>query len=366
MLSLFDPPVDWVPYTGDTSTGFLRRLMPVISRNIELVQQHYRDRTYVVRSDHMCHVLLQLCMTSLDYSPYQYLTVVMDRVNAIAVQRGVYTTVQRGKRYRSRLYPHAETYERWVHLDDIDYMAIPVAQWGQARSLVCLDHGFSDLNYSLPNGQTVRYSQRDTLWGIDIVGMCLRYRAWALQRQAQALSISPTQFVHSEVLPSALPSIIDLTLVNRFWAIAHGEPLTRSDSSIPMYTIEPHKLDHYLRSLIKTYQDKPMRYTTLLRVIPTASAESGLEALWLPELPKLDTVLGLWYYSRLTHMEHIVQWSVRTNRANRDYIGQLVRLNQRLLSGHLFERVLPDQAEEIYERIRVLQTGAKTLFEGTT
>lgn len=363
MLSIFEKPVAWVPDTGDFSLGQLRRLIPAIAGNIQRVKQHYQENTYTVFADHMCNVLLQLTVSSLEYPSWQFLSVVTERASKMATQRGVFTTAQKGKRYKSRLYPHSECYEYWLHLDDIDYFLIPETEWDNSRTLVCLDHGFSDLTYDIPNGRTVRYSERDVIWGIDIVGMCLKYRQWALQRLKQELPHNTTQFIHSQVLPQALDSIIDISLINRYWCMTYNLPVTTASSVLPMYVIEPHRLDHYLRTLIKTNRNRPMDFRDVLKSIPVVSANSGWEALWFPDVAKLDSVMALFYYSRLHNIERLVYYSVRTNRLNKDYIAQLIRLHNRLITGSLLDRILPDVAENVRYRINKLQMDSKTLFE---
>lgn len=362
MLSVFFQPVARELDGGVPTAPMVARSMSVLATNVHNVIRHYRDQTYTVMSQHMVHVLLEMCMSSVDYDYFQYLAVVTDRAGRIARLRGIYTPTQPGRRFKASLYPHAECHELWLHLDDIDYSLHSPDDWEGLRSLVCIDHGFSDLNYDIPNGRTSRYSQRDTVWGIDIVGMCLQYRGWALERRRMGLSESTLQFVHSVVLPSALPSIIDLTVINRYWALCYGTPMTKSGSVLPIQIHTVSNLDQQLSSLIRTNRQRPDRFRDVLRAIPTVMSGSALKVLELPNVIRLDSVLGLLYYARLTHIENLVRLSNRTNRANRDYISQMITQHRRMITGSLIYRTLPDVANDVLGRIHELQRETHDFF----
>jgi hypothetical protein len=99
-----------------------------------------------------------------------------------------------------------------------------------------------------------------TIFEVDMVELLIAYKFWALDRRYLELDTHPSSFLATYVYPKVWDTMLDLTILNRFFCLYQNIELDKSKQALPYSIINyESKVDDYLGNCL-TYIKKNRLY----------------------------------------------------------------------------------------------------------
>lgn len=318
-----------------------------IWEGLGIVQRYCRSRVTAVLNQHvLCRTLNTFALPPV-IDPIEMLDMALSRSPYIERQPIFTSSLSIGEPTRGQ-FTHPHNREYLIAYDTAFMPEEAKRNWMELRSVVFLEHPFSDLSMVVPGPNVQRTVEGDVFIGIDVSMLLFQFRCWQNHVQENGyIHGNIQQFVSMYVLPNMLNSYFDLAIVNRFMALANGEPFSVCSTKTPYigYNYDRY-FDKDLEAVLKSCEGN-RTYEALLADIPAVTAKNGLEALQIPAMPTTRQVWWALLASRLRIMETLVQLPKRTVRANRSLNNELLLIIKEIRSGGTFN-MLPEAETQNY------------------
>jgi hypothetical protein len=118
-----------------------------------------------------------------------------------------------------------------VSLLSVDNHILTTENWKELSPLKIVEHqevniGLIDMGYSKLSDDIVYCS-------LDILDLMVMFRSWRLERKQNNESASPNNFVARYVLPNAMKSFLNISLINKFMGFPQRTEISNSDIDFP-------------------------------------------------------------------------------------------------------------------------------------
>lgn len=284
-----------------------------LRRNIQLLQDYYRNAGYATRGNHLLVRILNSLGVQIETPLERFYEIVNAKTHRYSLHFKLTSPVYSGQLHDGVFYG-THTKEILIADDTTDSPYRIQKQWRTYPSIKVLDHPRSDLDCLLPNGKANSVETGTATIAINISAMAVQFREYLLQ-QAQRIDLNENpqtvpMFVHKVLLPNMLESHLDTALLNRFINLAIGKPMGSSLQKHPIYTVDMSKhVDGVYRNLLKTFQSQDVEYETYLRSIPLVYQTHAQDLLKLPELAPTRQLTWAEYVTRLKTIEFLFRIS---------------------------------------------------------
>lgn len=174
------------------------------------------------------------------------------------------------------------------HTEPFDVYGV-AADWKNATPVKILDHCKSDLDIHIPNGVAYSKEHGYAVIAVNITMLAVMWRCFLLEQQAviqrgHTPKTTP-MFVHAYVLGNALPSHLDVALINLLINNLAGAKVSKPERRNPFvlgdYSTQTIKVLSQVTDHIKSTD---MSMHDMLCNIPMVTASNAAEAMQLPSL----------------------------------------------------------------------------------
>lgn len=257
-----------------------------LNRNLQQAVSYYQSRLIATRSNHLISKLLNNLRVSLDSPTERYYELIDAVAPSVGMGLRLTNEVHRGDVHDGVFYGPGTREVIIGHTEPFDLYECE-RNWKNAAPVRILDHNKSDLDIHIPNGVSYSKEAGYAVIAINIPQLAVMWRCFLKeQRAVMQRGGSPKttpMFVHCYVLANALPSHLDIALINRL--IRHvskakpGQPTRRNPFTLSDYT---HQTDTVLTQVIDHLQNADLSMHDMLCNIPLVTAINAAEAMQLP------------------------------------------------------------------------------------
>ncbi len=257
-----------------------------LSRNLQHALSYYHSRLIGTRSNHLLVRLLNSTRVNLNAPLERYYELIDNSAPYMAMNLKMTNSIHQGVLHDGVFYGHGVKEIIIGHTEPFDVYGV-TADWKNATPVKILDHCKSDLDIHIPNG--VAYSKESgyAVIAVNITMLAIMWRCFLLEQQAviqrgHTPKTTP-MFVHAHVLANALPSHLDIALINRLINQVAGastpKPERRNPFTLGDYSAQTDKV---LAQVTDHIQTANMSMHDMLCNIPMVTASNAAEAMQLP------------------------------------------------------------------------------------
>ncbi len=259
-----------------------------LSRNLQHALSYYHSRLIGTRSNHLLVRLLNSMRVNLNAPLERYYELIDNGAPYMAMGLKMTNSIHQGVLHDGVFYGNGVKEIIIGHTEPFDVYGV-TADWKNATPVKILDHCKSDLDIHIPNG--VAYSKESgyAVIAVNITMLAIMWRCFLLEQQAviqrgHTPKTTP-MFVHAYVLGNALPSHLDVALINRMINNVAGVRPVKPERRNP-FTLGDHSMqvDKVFSQVAEHIQTTNMSMHDMLCNIPMVTASNGAEAMQLPSL----------------------------------------------------------------------------------
>lgn len=285
---------------------------------------YYASNVRAVYGDHpLSQVITHMPTWMTD--PVELSDISTSRYPYLSRNLGFTTDFNRGSLKGHKVYPYSDNLIFATHSYISPFKA--VSNWTSLSPVKCFWMDTEQLELSVPDSKkTVTHGLY--AMSVDIPKLTLMYKGYKeteSQRRSGELILGPQHFVATHVLPSIVPSQLDMSCISSTIAIYNGTYTNnhRVDEVIYLPTRST-DFENIARKALERLDGSRMQYVHMLQHIPTVFAKDGLEALRLPDFVPTTQVQWAMFITRLKIIDFLLEVGGKQGRdANRGFINQL-------------------------------------------
>ena len=238
------------------------------------VKEYYMYRERAVNNKHILNRIITNLAASLELPDYEYLKIVGTNARFLSKQFGIVSNISKGVPLESVFYGDNSTEillytENELDLDDMS------TNWREYQPVRCIYHTDTDLDFYIPEGKKDYLTQHVSIYEIDIIMLLMQYRYWAKERVAYALGNNPNVFIPTVVLPNMVEQILNLSLFNRYLAIANNESISEFTNTHPFHVLDySNGFDAIYKDSVKYTKNKNIPLEQLLLQVPVLNTNA--------------------------------------------------------------------------------------------
>lgn len=332
-----------------------------LQASIANLKAYYASRIYAVRSNHPLAVLLNSLSLSLTSDTGNFYNDYYFRAEDIGKTYNFTSTTNRGRIYRGTFFG-GNNPEVIMAINDTGSPYSIEQNWKTTATVKVLSHNKTDINLALPNGKKTTVEDGVTIITVDIPALILQYRCFQKANQIKGDNLSAAHFIHMYVLPNMLASYLDLSLVNRFYALLIGAPINRFANLHALSLIDYNRrVDDCQQHLIDVLRNKKYYYNKILESIPGVTQLNFKEILRLPEDPATYQVEWAYCIARLDAVSMLLELGYdKTEDLNQQTLNHVRRELMSLKNSAAITNFLPSDVafdynyriDELIERLK--------------
>lgn len=301
-------------------------------QELSKVKHYYRNRERATSNTNLISKLVSLLIQNIDLDDYTYAALVKAESRFIAKQLKITNNVSHGD-YHENIFYKENSIEILLEVTSDSLLYNLKNTWEEIVPVRCIYTENTDLDFYQMDGSKSLNKLMLSVYEIDTVMLMLQYKYWAKFRMESGQSINPNAFVINYVLPNIISNMLDLTLFNRYLALANNKIIPKFKIGHPFVVSDySDKIDNIFKVVVSDTDDENIYLEQLIMTIPSIVNSNMLYALALHHV----------YYTRQSEW---VLWSSRFF-----YIYELLIA--------LGERGISKNREELYElpaKIRQLE-----------
>lgn len=327
--------------------------------SLERVIKYNREYPRAVNSNHFLVKLL----TSLNVPLSMDVNIYRDRVEEVAEGIGMAmnltSSLFKGKVFSPGVFYGKGSYEIIIaHADDFDITNIET-EWEDYRPVTFLAHPKSDLGMDIPNGDQNSGEVGLSVILVNVPMLACQYKMWRMREWSKNNDAQRTkmQFVASYPLVNAIPSQLDIAILNRFQRIYRGDPVGTSLLSKPFgLTDWAPNVDFALDQMAVDFRKRKMTFDQALTFIKGVSNWTMRDAVRIPPMAPTRQVTWALGMARAELIKFLLEWSTENrNDRNKLYANTVQLETSRLLNDSALRTSLPPRAykawEDLFEEI---------------
>lgn len=307
MFNFFTKPPSGIEYTIKKYYKFeyiKRRYLLEVNK----IKDYYRKRDRAVNNSHILSRMVNMLAPNYTADDFEYFKIVDSNAKYVSRQFGIVSNISKGKVFENELY-RSNSSEILLYVEsDIDLDTIKLT-WDNKSPLRCIHSDSTIINFSFPYANVDLPAQTYTIYEIDVTLMLMMYKYWAVERVSNDMSINPNVFIATYVLPNTIDSMLDMSLFNRFLAIASGSKVDPNIFNPHPFTILNYAdgIDSIYKDVLRDVRGEKLFLEQLLKSIPMVTEDDALavtkvnhkyytrQSLWVLWLAKIRTIRRLLY-----------------------------------------------------------------------
>lgn len=339
---------------GEYSGAKWRYAHAGLQRNLQTLTKYYHNTKHAVLNQHILVRLLRSLNVNMQMPLDRFYALIDDKALTLGRTFKMTSPINVGALYKGAFYGKGSYEILWAN-DDAFIPDVVHEHWKSAQPIQVLLHTQSDLNLNLPNGQGENFFEGVSVIKINIPMLAVMYRAFCLEQYYKGLHgdgmETASQFVSNYVLPSMLPSQLDMSLFNRFLNMARGAPQTSDTQKHAIHVNDyTRDVDSFFTELLD-YMDKgPRTYSTILQLIPAVHQRSMFEALRLPDVAETRQVRWAMLLARIDAIDLLTLAAYDGGRTrNQSDNNYFLRQFKMLQTGGILDS-LPEEVRDSTQR----------------
>lgn len=297
------------------------RYAELIKLNVNRQIEYYQSNVRAVRNDHPLVQALKH-LPSYTENPVDLFNTAYGRFPYLSKNFKFTTEYNKGSFKAHQVY---STKDSMIYsMSDYIRPYQAVSDWKSLTPLKCLWLDSSFVDMSVPNN-LLNDEDKFSSVSIDLPLLSLMYKGFKESMVNSELVLGEDQFIATYVLPSILPTQVDISCVSATMAVFEGTYSTQSrvNTSIylPSYSSEFHKIALHALNRI---EGSKMQYIHMLQSIPCVYQASALDALVLPDFAPTTQVEWAMLATRLKVIDFLLEVGGKPGRdANKGFIQTL-------------------------------------------
>jgi len=247
------------------------------------VMDYYNvSRERAVNNRNILSRLLKMLSNNIDLPVFEYFKYIATDAIYVSKQFDIVSNISKGNIKASQLYGD-NVYEAFIYTENEVNLFELEDNWRELRPLRVVYTTTTDLNYGFPYENVDKMLPELVVYELDVVALALQYREWARCRVRDDRSTDHNVFIAMIVLPSVVPDIMDLAVINRFFKIAKGEPILDSKFNIHPFPVIDYrdKVDDVLKGFCNLLKNKPYDVSIVLDSVPMLFGKTTSDVLLL-------------------------------------------------------------------------------------
>lgn len=257
-----------------------------LNRNLQQAVSYYQSRQIATRSNHLLARLLNNLRLNLDAPLERYYEIIDSTASSVSMGLRMTNEVHRGVVHDGVFYGSGMREIIIGHTEPFDIYECE-RDWKNAAPVRILDHPKTDLDIHIPNGVSYSKESGYAVIAVNVPQLALMWRCFLKEQRAliargQSPKTTP-MFIHGYVLANALPSHLDIALVNRLIAHVAKNPIEKPSRRNP-FTLSDYstQTDNVLTKVAEHLQKAQLSFHDMLCNIPSVTAYNAAEAMQLP------------------------------------------------------------------------------------
>ncbi len=349
-------PTSGIVYPQDIN--YLRRLYQF---NLEAIQTYYLDRNFAVKNTHILSRILEHFPLYFSYEDYRYLEFAEERVKYLAKHFKFTSEIEKGIVHQSYFFGNQG---EDIIIADYDHFSIAdtVKNWETVSCIEIMKHNRNDTKLLLP-----LYNDDGSRSGLNVIRinipmLAFKYREF-MRKQSRAtegeMVLNKNYFVIKNVLPGALPTLIDHVFLNKLMDKFYGREEVVPQHKHRFRIFEPTiQINRYIENTLDVITSKRLDFVNLLRNIQLMFSKDASELLGIKELSLTRQIRWSILASRIDYMIFMLDVSKSLD-MNRHYLNDWKRfairmINDKSLFNGMFSYEIEKDIEEKIKRLSEL------------
>lgn len=315
-----------------------------LERNLEKLRAYYDRSHYSVRNEHILVRLLRSIGVNMNMPLDRYYDIVDAKSLYIGRTFKMTSPIASGGLHKGTFYGPGSYEILWATTESFNPFLLN-RHWQTAEPIKVLLHTHSDLDLLIPDGTQSNFQEGVSVITINIPMLAVMYRAFCFEqarKTQQGESAETTaMFVRNHLLPSMLPSQLDMSLFNRFLNFARGAPQEVNQKKHAVHTVDYSSyVDAYFEDLLEHLQKSPKPYDTILQLIPGVHGKNMLDILALPDVAMTRQITWAMLLTRLDAIDLLTlvapdAGNVRNRSDNNYFLREFKILSQNQILNQL-------------------------------
>jgi len=325
---------------------------------INKVKDYYRGKNRAVNNRHILNRIITMLAPSYTLEDFDYYSRVDSNSRLVSKQFDIVSNINKGRVLQNELYGENSDEiflytETPINLDTFKYT------WITESPIRCIHTNNLELSFMFPYENITLPENSLHVFEIDITKMLMMYKYWCLERVREDNSTNPNVFIATIVLPNVLDSLIDLTIVNRYLAIAAGEKLPHKFINKHPFVIINYVegIDNVLTDIVKDTRNSSIPLEQLLLSIPVIVEETALPVIKITHTYYTAQSKWVFYLSRVGTIKNLLTVIGKKGRArNKELVNTLPYVIKTILrrSGGLPDILTPDRIAKFNKDITTI------------
>lgn len=337
----------------ESNTGLIRPPgFDLIKRTLELevytITSYYHDRVYAINNDHILSRIINTAFVPFDYTLDRYIEAASARAPYIAKLYNLTSTIHGGNIFDGIFYGKGNN-EIILYSEEYFNPQDALQNWKQLQPVKVLEHPVSNSRLLVPDGKDHNSEKGLCVIAVDIVLLLIQFRGFMMEQLAKKSSedkglLEINHFVRMYVIPNMLYSHVDIMLFNRMYNLYYGAPMGSAMDKYPFSLIDySSRIDKVMVEILRRVRNKSIKYSTILKMVPTIYSENSHEALQMPDYPRTRQIWWALFLTRFREIKFLLDvGGVKGINSNRHLINQLGIDIKRLLSENVMKMYLTE------------------------
>lgn len=322
----------------------------LMGTQVERYKQYRAMNPGYIKSDHILLKILNMVDISFDGDLPDYYLRVSQIVNRLAGQMGFCNAAHHG-----RVTPHSSFYGKGIGeiilavTDDELTPADIWFNWREMSAVRFLSHPVMGCGiFELDGSASIKGAPEGTMAVVEvnIPLLACQYHLWrmAVRSMTQDGFNQPTShFISQVVIPNALPSHLDVAVLNTVHHLLGADQYVKVDSDMPFFTTDlwP-RLSKGLGEIVNKFSSQTSFYKDILDNIPVFGQTTLLATVKMPDMAHTNQVIWALTIARLPCIAMLLKFdAVSSNRKNDADQNRIRRSLKEAQSGKYLVNQLP-------------------------
>lgn len=281
-----------------------------IKKELTRITNYYRNSIFVIPNTHFLRRLVNDLERFMSLNPTTIKDAVRESTIDLCKSYNITSPLNNGGIISNGVFYNRNNPEAYLNIENDFNADLVYKNYKDVKAIRVLQHGFTDLAFTIPNGNYGCQQKDICVFGIDIAMLAVQYKGWVDQEQYSEnieTNLPLHDFIHKYVLVNMISTHMDVSIFNRMrFYIETGEfPAKQNNHNFSIVDFAP-KIDEGHKRLYDLLKTSLTDWQYRMDSLPSVDYGSYRRSQSIPDVAPNTYVKWLLVLSKINTLDYLM------------------------------------------------------------